>query len=60
MIRACGARGELERILLDSEEGQTMAEYGMLTAFIALVAVVGVTFLGGSISDFFASVPAQF
>jgi pilus assembly protein Flp/PilA len=50
----------LERIRLDSEEGQTMAEYGMLTAFIALVAVVGVTFLGGSISDFFASVPAQF
>jgi pilus assembly protein Flp/PilA len=41
------------RIQLKREEGQTMAEYGLLIAFIAIVALVGVTVLGTSLSTFF-------
>jgi pilus assembly protein Flp/PilA len=41
------------RIQLKREEGQTMAEYGLLIAFIAIVALVGVTVLGSSLSTFF-------
>jgi pilus assembly protein Flp/PilA len=44
---------ELVRIQLKREEGQTMAEYGLLIAFIAIVALVGVTVLGSSLSTFF-------
>jgi pilus assembly protein Flp/PilA len=44
---------ELVRIQLKREEGQTMAEYGLLIAFIAIVALVGVGVLGTSLSTFF-------
>ena len=42
---------ELVRIQLKREEGQTMAEYGLLIAFIAIVALVGVTLLGTFAED---------
>ncbi len=35
------------------EEGQTMAEYGILIAVIALVVVAAALLLGGSISSLF-------
>jgi pilus assembly protein Flp/PilA len=38
------------------EEGQTMVEYALLVAFIALVALVAVKVLGSSISSLFNSV----
>jgi pilus assembly protein Flp/PilA len=41
------------RFQVTREEGQTMAEYGLLIAFIAIVALVGVTVLGTSLSTFF-------
>ena len=44
---------ELVRIQLKREEGQTMAEYGLLIAFIAIIALVGVGLLGNSLNDFF-------
>lgn len=37
------------------EEGQTMAEYGILIAVIALVVVVVAVTLGGAISSLFGS-----
>ena len=40
---------------LRREEGQTMAEYGILIAVIALVVVVAAVTLGGSISTLFNS-----
>lgn len=49
----------LVRIQLDREEGQTMAEYGLLVAFIALVALVGVTLLGGNLKTFFNNVAGK-
>jgi pilus assembly protein Flp/PilA len=38
-----------------SERGQTMAEYGILIAVIAVVVVVAATLLGGSITGIFSS-----
>jgi pilus assembly protein Flp/PilA len=38
---------------LCSERGQTMAEYGILIAVIAIVVVVAAVLLGGSISSLF-------
>jgi pilus assembly protein Flp/PilA len=46
---------ELVRIQLKREEGQTMAEYGLLIAFIAIIALVGVKLLGTSLSGFFTT-----
>jgi Flp pilus assembly pilin Flp len=39
---------------LRSEEGQTMAEYGILIAVIALIVIVAALVLGSSISALFA------
>ncbi len=50
---------ELVRIQLKREEGQTMAEYGLLIAFIAIVALVGITLLGTSLKTFFTSLASQ-
>ena len=44
---------ELVRIQLHREEGQTMAEYGLLIALIALIVLAGVTALGGKLDDTF-------
>jgi len=38
------------------EEGQTMAEYGILVAVIALIVILAATTLGSSISSVFSSV----
>ncbi len=40
---------------LRREDGQTMAEYGILIAVIALIVVVAAVVLGGSISNLFSS-----
>lgn len=38
------------------EAGQGLAEYALILAFIALVAIVALVFLGPQISNFFSSV----
>jgi len=40
---------------LKREEGQTMAEYGILVAVIALIAIGGATIFGGQLKDFFTN-----
>jgi Flp pilus assembly pilin Flp len=42
--------------LLVREEGPTMAEYGLMVAVVALVAVVGAASLGTDLSSFFTAV----
>jgi pilus assembly protein Flp/PilA len=37
-----------------NEDGAALAEYGILVAFIAIVAIVAVTFFGGKISSKFS------
>jgi Flp pilus assembly pilin Flp len=41
--------------MLDDEAGQTMAEYGLLIAVIAIVVVIAAVTLGGGISSLFGS-----
>jgi pilus assembly protein Flp/PilA len=43
-----------------NEEGAALAEYGILVAFIAIVAIVAVTFFGGKISGKFSQLANSF
>jgi pilus assembly protein Flp/PilA len=47
---------ELVRIQLKREEGQTMAEYGLLLALIAVVCIVTITALGTGINTKFNAI----
>ncbi len=42
--------------MIRDEEGATMVEYGLLVAFIAIVALVGVKVLGTNLSTMFTAV----
>ncbi|MDQ3880177.1 MAG: Flp family type IVb pilin [Chloroflexota bacterium] len=46
----------LARFHRDDEEGQTLVEYGLLLALIAIVVVVALIFLGPIISQLFSNV----
>jgi pilus assembly protein Flp/PilA len=45
---------------LAEEDGAALAEYGILVAFIAIVAIVAVTFFGAKISEKFSSLANAF
>ncbi|HEY1523706.1 MAG TPA: Flp family type IVb pilin [Solirubrobacteraceae bacterium] len=45
---------------LRREEGQTMAEYALILALIAVVTAAVIVTLGGQISSVFSSVTGQF
>jgi pilus assembly protein Flp/PilA len=47
---------ELVRIQLKREEGQAMAEYGLLIALIAVVCIAAVTAIGTGVAGKFSSV----
>jgi len=40
----------------DDEEGQTLVEYGLLLALIAIIVIVALIFLGPIISNLFSNV----
>jgi pilus assembly protein Flp/PilA len=40
---------------LRREDGQTLAEYGILVAVIAIIVIVAATVFGGSVSTLFSS-----
>lgn len=42
--------------LIRKEEGQDLAEYALLISLIALIAIAGVTLLGGRISAIFNAI----
>ena len=46
----------LLRKLWSSEDGQGMAEYGLIIALVALVVIAGLTLLGPVLSDLFTSI----
>ena len=46
----------LARVAHRDEEGQTLVEYGLLLALIAIVVIVALIFLGPLVSDIFSNV----
>ena len=46
----------LARFQSDDEEGQTLVEYGLLLALIAIIVIVALLFLGPIISNLFQNV----
>ena len=48
------------RRFIKDEEGAALAEYGILVAFIAIVAITAVTFFGSRISSKFSSIANSF
>jgi pilus assembly protein Flp/PilA len=48
------------RKFIRDEEGAALAEYGILVAFIAIVAITAVTFFGSKISSKFSSLANSF
>jgi pilus assembly protein Flp/PilA len=50
---------ELFRIQLQREEGQTMAEYGLLIALVAIVVISAITLLGTNLSSAFNTIAGK-
>jgi pilus assembly protein Flp/PilA len=48
------------RRFIRNEEGAALAEYGILVAFIAIVAITAVTFFGSKISTKFSTIANNF
>ena len=48
------------RQFIADEEGAALAEYGILVAFIAIVAIVAVTYFGGKVSSKFSELGNKF
>ncbi|PKO22243.1 MAG: Flp family type IVb pilin [Chloroflexi bacterium HGW-Chloroflexi-1] len=44
---------------LKNEEGQGMAEYGLIIALVAVVVIVALTALGGGLTGIFDAITAQ-
>ena len=49
----------LSRFQSEDEEGQTLVEYGLLLALIAIIVIVALLFLGPLVSDIFSNVGNQ-
>jgi pilus assembly protein Flp/PilA len=49
----------LARFQSEDEEGQTLVEYGLLLALIAIIVIVALLFLGPLVSDIFSNVGNQ-
>lgn len=47
---------ELVRIHLRREEGQTMAEYGLLIALVAILVIGAITLFSGKLSTTFSTI----
>ena len=45
--------------VMKSEEGQDLAEYALVLVFIAVIAVAGITALGGTISGIFDTITGE-
>jgi Flp pilus assembly pilin Flp len=49
----------LARLKRRQEDGQTLAEYALILAFIAVLAILGVAFLGGQINSLLSVIGEQ-
>jgi pilus assembly protein Flp/PilA len=49
----------LARFQSEDEEGQTLVEYGLLLALIAIIVIIALLFLGPLVSNIFSNVGQQ-
>jgi Flp pilus assembly pilin Flp len=58
MDRICNASNEVDPLMERSNRarGQGLAEYALILALIAIVAILSLLFLGGNISDILSNV----
>ena len=49
----------ISRIRREDEDGQTLVEYGLLLALIAIIVIVALLFLGPLVSNIFSNVGNQ-
>jgi pilus assembly protein Flp/PilA len=49
----------MARFQSEDEEGQTLVEYGLLLALIAIIVIVALLFLGPIVSQIFSNVGTQ-
>lgn len=56
MVNTFANWAKMTAVSLSNEEGQDLAEYALVLVFIAVVAVAGVTALGGTVSGVFDSI----
>ena len=54
-VRAMGTINRLK----SQKKGQTLVEYGLILALVALVVIAAVTALGGQLKNLFSKVTAQ-
>jgi pilus assembly protein Flp/PilA len=47
------------RLGLRNEEGQALVEYALIISLVALIAVGGLTFAGGRVSDMFSAIGSK-
>lgn len=50
----------LLRRLWKDEEGQGLAEYGLIIVFVSVAAIVGLGILGGNLDTFFETIAGYF
>ena len=49
----------LAHLRRENQEGQTLVEYGLLLALIAIIVIVALLFLGPIVSDLFSNVAEE-
>jgi len=46
------------KVMMQNEEGQALAEYGLILALIAVICIAALTLLGGNVSAMLAALAA--
>ena len=47
-------------VWVEEQKGQTMAEYGLILALVAVVVITAITLLGNNITTFFTDLAGNF
>ena len=58
-MKRCSIAGRVVARILRDDQGQDLAEYGLLAALIVVVAIASVTLVGNTINDVFWESIAQ-
>jgi Flp pilus assembly pilin Flp len=59
-FRSKGGRGHISLRIVQGQEGQAMAEYAVILAFVAAVLILVLSSLGGAVAQLFNEAVSQF